>query len=341
MLTMDDVVATTTNARGADMDTAALASGGLATSYSVMMHKWREHASTEEIFSRKRHARIVRPLNDLISRTNSLRERSSLRLLWLTAGPDGEIGRVDWNKPSLSDWLKKHVNEPISRPHDWRRFRKSAIARDVIDNTATFLATQNRHSPATFFDSYTASPTMRAHLRKLWGKTAAEMHRRAIGPTVIVEGDPVRIDATNQEIAPVAHDEVPRSFAGGLTGCSAPEESPYGKEGEVCPVSRAGKCFTCPNAVITAEHLPAIVLFNEIASPDAAASLSTWSAVRSGPSLFADHDPLLEPGDLAQRGRQGLNMRAVEVPHPCPHRLLQQVDAVAGGGVQLGDHGCW
>lgn len=279
VLTMDDVIATTTDARGADMDTAGLAAAGLTTSYSVMMHKWREHASTEEIFSRKRHARIVRFFDDLISRTNSLRERSALRALWLTVHTDGKIGRVDWTQPSLSDWMKKHVKEPVSRPHDWRRFRKSAVARDVIDNTDTFLATQTRHSPATFFDRYTASPSMRSHLRKLWAKTAGEMHKRAVGPTVIVDGDPVLIDATNQVTAALTPEEVPHSFEGGLTGCSAPEESPYGKEGEVCPVSRAGKCFTCPNAVITAEHLPAIVLFNEITSPDAAASLSTWASV--------------------------------------------------------------
>ncbi|MCT1365059.1 MULTISPECIES: hypothetical protein [unclassified Microbacterium] len=281
VLTMDDVLAATTDQRGADMDTAALAAAGLATSYSVMMHKWRAHSSTEETFLRKRHARIVRLLDDLISRTNALRERSSLRSLWLTVNSRGEIRRPDWSQPSLSDWLKKYVKEEISRPHDWRRFRKSSIARDVIDNTATFLATQHRHSPATFFDNYTASPSMRSHLRKLWGQTAGDMHKRAMGPTVVVDGEVVRTDAANQNIAIVSSADVPLSSAGGLTGCIAPEQSPYAKEGEACPVSRAGKCFTCPNAVITAEHLPAIVLFNEITSPDAAASFSTWSSVWS------------------------------------------------------------
>ncbi|WP_143740745.1 hypothetical protein [Microbacterium sp. SZ1] len=279
VLTVDDVVASTTDPRGADMDTAVLAASGLATSYAVTIFKLRAHSVDEEVYTRKHDRRVVSLFDDLISRTNTLRQQSGLRSLWLTRGRTGEIERHDWSRPRLSTWLFRHVEEPVSRNHDWRRIRKSAIAKDVMDNTDTFLELQHRHSPSTFFGRYTASPDMRAHMGRLWGRTAAEMFDRAVGPAVVVGGSPVRLDVATQQARPIESKSVPRAYEGALTGCAAPEQSPYADEGETCPVARAGKCFTCPNAVITEAHLPAMILLNEASDPEAAGRLDTWTSL--------------------------------------------------------------
>lgn len=277
-ITMDDITASTTNPHGADMSMAELAAAGLVSSYTVVLHKGRSRAQEEVMYSIPRERAVVRVLNEVISRTAPVREAQGFLSLWVT-----QLSRatalMDWTAHSLHEWIGRHMRPEISQPHDYRRFRKSAIAAEVISNTPIFLTAQRRHTPRTFFQRYTNSPDMRRHVGRLWVDTADDLLRRAIGPTVVTQSQAFRLDVESQSISILDDERVPSATQGALAGCHDPNRSPYADDGETCPVSRTGKCFTCPNAVIRRDHLPALVLLHGISNPDAAVSPDTWTAL--------------------------------------------------------------
>lgn len=282
-ITLDDIVASSTDPRSHGMDTEQISSARLADSYTVTLRKNRAHTVEDVTWNRKQHPVTVRYLESLIVLGASFRAQSGLSTLWVVQdAATGLLRRETWDHGSLRPWLARNVRETISEPQLHRRFRKSVIVADILADAGTYLRTQRRHTKDTFFDHYSSSPTLREHAGGLFVDSVTELLERAVGPTIDAGEGAVHLNLKSYETVPAASKQLPSSVGGALAGCQNPEASPHAPLGETCPMSRAGLCFTCPNAIVTAEHLPAVVLVNAVSSPDSAANLGTWQKVWGG-----------------------------------------------------------
>ncbi|MFD7870675.1 MULTISPECIES: hypothetical protein [unclassified Microbacterium] len=278
-ITLDDISASSADPRSVGMDTERIAVAGLADSYTVVLRKNRAHIVEEVTWRRNREPTTLRYLDALIRLGAPLRRAAKLHALWIMKDEWGNIIPAPWGDLSLSGWLFRHVAGVISTPHDTRRFRKSAIAAEIIAEPSRHLRTQRRHTQEMLFDHYTNSPALRLDAGERFVRSISELRDRALGPTIDTGDGVVQLDPVTGEVANVDENALRGSVAGALTGCRDPEDSPHAPQGEVCPMSRMGTCFTCPNAIITVEHLPAVVLVNAVSAPDAAVNPTTWQKV--------------------------------------------------------------
>ncbi|SJM35262.1 hypothetical protein [Mesorhizobium delmotii] len=87
----------------------------------------------------------------------------------------------------------------------------------------------------------------------------------ALRPRIVLPADEARLrtSAATTEL-PVAPEKIGPLLDGvqdlWLAACGSFRASPFGREGEVCPTPFWG-CLECPNAVITARKLPALIAF--------------------------------------------------------------------------------
>lgn len=278
-LKLDDVVATSADPRSSGMNTEQMAAAHLADSYTVVLRKHRAHLVEEVTWTRKREPTTLRYLDALIALGAPLRRAAGLRGLWIMKNRSGSIQLAQWPRLSLSSWFDVHVEGAVSAPHDTRRFRKSAIAAEIIAEPERHLRLQRRHTEGVLFDHYTNSPALMLDAGQRFVRSVSDLHERALGPTIDTGVDVVELSPTTGEVASVDRAALPDTVGGALASCRDPEDSPHAPHGVVCPLARMGTCFTCPNAVITVEHLPAVILVNAVSAPDAAADPTTWQQV--------------------------------------------------------------
>ncbi|WP_147037819.1 hypothetical protein [Microbacterium aerolatum] len=279
ILKLDDITATSSDPRSEGMSTEQIASGRIADSYTVTLRKNRAHIVEDVTWTRRKHATTVRYLDALIALGEPLRRQTRERSLWMLENESGMPTPAPWKRLSLTDWFGSYVRGEISLPHHIGRFRKSAIAAEIIAEPAHYLRTQRRHTQDMLFDHYTNSPTLRQDAGERLVRSISELRDRALGPTVDTGDGIVQIDPTTSQVMQLNETSLPESVGGALTGCRDPENSPHAPLGKVCPMSRMGTCFTCPNAIVTTEHLPALILVNSVSAPDAAADKTTWQKV--------------------------------------------------------------
>ncbi len=261
------------------MDTERMAVAGMADSYTVTLRKNRAHLVEEVTWTREREPTTIRYLDALIRLGDPLRRATKLRNLWMMKNEWGVAVAAPWGRMSLTEWFDRYVAGDISTPHDTRRFRKSAIAAEIIADPATHLRRQRRHTQHILFDHYTNSPALRQEAGERFVRSISELRDRALGPTIDTGDRIVKLDSVTGEVTDLDENALPESVGGALAGCRDPEDSPHAPRGEICPMARMGTCFTCPNAIITVEHLPALVLVNAVSAPDAAVNPTTWQKV--------------------------------------------------------------
>nr|WP_314841387.1 hypothetical protein [uncultured Microbacterium sp.] len=282
ILTLDDIAATSSDPRSEGMSSEQIANGRLADSYTVKLRKNRAHIVEDVTWTRRKHPTTVRYLDALIALGEPLRRQTRERSLWMIEDKWGAPIPAPWKKLKLTKWIRWYVRGEISLPHHTGRFRKSAIAAEIIAEPAGHLRTQRRHTQDMLFDHYTNSPALRQDAGVRFVRSISELRHRALGPTIDTGDGLVQLDSTTNHATHLNETSLPESVDGALTGCRGPDDSPHAPLGEVCPMSRMGTCFTCPNAIITTEHLPAVILVNSVSAPDAATDPTTWQKVWSG-----------------------------------------------------------
>lgn len=163
---------------------------------------------------------------------------------------------------------------PISRPWDARRLRKAALAH-YGEHHAEEMAAWRDNTLATFQDHYVAgSVIFRSKIGRLarQGATAlAEMATVRSGFTVVTPEatDELRGKGTEAarllrldqaRLSQLANGEL--DVDGGIAACRDVHASPFAKPGELCRAAKLGLCLTCPNAIVTPEHVEGLRRFD-------------------------------------------------------------------------------
>lgn len=285
-LTIDDITPIT-DAR------ATTAQRGTPTTYILRCTKRRSGSVYEHVI---RHSdRLAHwSLTALIELSDQARHTTGTNLLWLFAAERGrtadQIRQVPWTTQwSLQEWVQRHLppttdhellEPPISRPINYQRLRKTAIAREALLDPARYLRNNGRHTSATFFQHYAQSPALRARAGRILVDATTELFDAAVNaPTVISPAE--------EQALTTAPDDHPHGFDvtqfingeldGPLAACRNPLDSPHADAGVPCPTIANGNCYSCRNAIIGQRHLPAVLRLTEILHPDRHGNLAAWS----------------------------------------------------------------
>ena len=252
--------------------------------YAVTLTKKRAGLRYEEIYDRGTNRAAHRTLTAILTLTAYARTITAEQSLWLV-GAKGKSIQMPWNteRANLGKWYERHIiGASIDRPHKYIRLRKVVLRRELLHEPTRYLRDGRRHTNRTLFNHYTNSAVLRAEAGKLLVSGINDYFEAAIGPTVITpdaEGL-IRSGQTVEILDPgTAHLLLHGDLDGGLAACRDPDDSPFAPPGHTCPVALSGQCFTCPNAIISQEHLPALILLNEISNPDNAADATIWRQV--------------------------------------------------------------
>ena len=285
---LSDLIATSVvGGRESDVDESAdekltrYAKGALIKTLAVTYTKTRAGIMFDDVYDRARSRSIIRTFAAALELTENARQLTTDRSLWLTV--DGaSVGQVEWRAApaNLGKWYLKYVQgEPIQGPFRFSRLRKVTLRKEVLADPVRYLRDGRRHTSRTLFASYTNSAVLRAEAGKLLMGAISDYFALATGPTVVTPGAE---ELLRQGLSVEGLDDKTGSallagqLNGALAACRDPEDSPHAEAGHVCPVSRSGNCFTCPNAIITQDHLPAVVLLNEVSDPNRLSDESIW-----------------------------------------------------------------
>ncbi|WP_166870277.1 hypothetical protein [Salinibacterium sp. ZJ450] len=289
-LTIDDLKVTPEPGRRADwprnpswsqMTDLARADG--IQSFAVTFTKRRAGVRYDEVFTRSDHRAAHQSLTRLLVLTAAARTQATDRSLWLTR-KNLLTRQMDWRKAGLlSTWYRQHVKgAPISVPHKFSRLRKTKLRRESSADPVRYLKDGRRHTARTFFEHYTNSAVLRAEAGAIVVETIGSYFDIATGPTIITpEAEAMlRAGATVEVLDPgTATALISGQLEGALCACRNPLDSPHAPAGDLCPVAQMGHCFGCPNGIVTERHLPALLVVEEISSPQEAPNLALWKEV--------------------------------------------------------------
>ena len=203
--------------------------------------------------------------------------------LWLTRRRSGVVSQPPWNSAewSLKHWIERE-NLDVEAPLVWNRLRKVVTAREAVRDGGLYLRRERRHTTGVFFNHYSQSAVLRAHAGKLLVETIQGYFDAAVQTSVVVtpEAEQLLLDGQNCDALPAdtAASLLRGDLDGPHTACRNPEDSPFETAGETCGQATTGKCFGCPNALITQSHLPAAVLIRDLSDPRRAADPAVWLA---------------------------------------------------------------
>ena len=162
------------------------------------------------------------------------------------------------------DWLAA-AGLAVDGAPDIRRLRKSTKVEKAIAFGGRIADAANDHHEEVFRGHYAQGSTLRVMSGRVI--TTAQDHwftMALAGPTVLNRSTEV-LDAPEQAAAvgltrQQAEDIRRGALDMGLTQCSDPHNSPYGRSGELCPVAPL-RCLECRNAWILPSNLPQLLLF--------------------------------------------------------------------------------
>ncbi|MBM0274024.1 hypothetical protein [Micromonospora tarensis] len=167
----------------------------------------------------------------------------------------------------FAHWLRLQ-GITVSGPADIRRLRKSTKVEKAIAFGGRISDIADDHSEQTFRSHYAHGTT----LRVIAGDVITTAQRRWLdtalaGPTVLDEqatrslDDPGSASALGLQPADI---EALRTgqLNMGVTDCSDPFASPFGRPGQLCPVAPL-RCLECRNAFVLPSNLPQLLLFAE------------------------------------------------------------------------------
>lgn len=258
-------------------------------SFCVRYVKARAAERYEQVYTR-RDDQVFKPLVALITLTAKTRTTSGLSNLWLVVR-EGVITEPSWGeKPfTLRSWVDrsgltvpKQAGEDsgFSEPVKFSRLRKSVTTAEALANPARYLRSNRRHTAQTFFQHYTNSGVLRAEAGRVLMQAVNELFDAAVHGPIIVTPAAEELLAAGHHAPTLDRDTADRLLTGaletGIAACRNPRDSPAAPCGDLCPFSATGDCFTCPNALITQHHLPAVLRLQELTDPNRAANASFW-----------------------------------------------------------------
>jgi hypothetical protein len=167
-------------------------------------------------------------------------------------------------RSGFADWLAASGVAVDGAP-DIRRLRKSTKVEKAIAFGGRIADAANDHHEEVFRGHYAQGSTLRVMSGRVITTAQDHWFTMALeGPTVLTRSTEV-LDAPGQAAAlgltrQQAEDIRRGALDMGLTQCSDPHNSPYGRSGELCPVAPL-RCLECRNAWVLPSDLPQLMLF--------------------------------------------------------------------------------
>jgi hypothetical protein len=162
------------------------------------------------------------------------------------------------------DWLAA-AGVAVDGAPDIRRLRKSTKVEKAIAFGGRIADAANDHHEQVFRGHYAQGSTLRVMSGRVITTAQDHWFTMALeGPTVLTRSTEVlngpeqaaALGLTRQQ----AEDIRRGALDMGLTQCSDPHNSPYGRSGELCPVAPL-RCLECRNAWVLPSDLPQLLLF--------------------------------------------------------------------------------
>ena len=167
-------------------------------------------------------------------------------------------------RSGFADWLAA-AGVAVDGAPDIRRLRKSTKVEKAIAFGGRIADAANDHHEEVFRGHYAQGTTLRVMSGRVITTAQDHWFTMALeGPTVLTRSTEV-LDAPEQAAAlgltrQQAEDIRRGALDMGLTQCSDPHNSPYGRSGELCPVAPL-RCLECRNAWVLPSDLPQLLLF--------------------------------------------------------------------------------
>ena len=162
------------------------------------------------------------------------------------------------------DWLAA-AGVTVDGAPDIRRLRKSTKVEKAIAFGGRIADVANDHHEEVFRGHYAQGTTLRMMSGRVIAAAQTHWFTMALeGPTVLISSTEV-LDVPEQAPAlgltrEQAEDIRRGALNMGVTECSDPHNSPYGRSGELCPVAPL-RCLECRNAWVLPSNLPQLLLF--------------------------------------------------------------------------------
>jgi hypothetical protein len=184
----------------------------------------------------------------------------------VTQGYELRLARWAPNKERAGfvDWLAA-AGVAVDGAADIRRLRKSTKVEKAMAFGGRIADVANDHHEQVFRGHYAQGTTLRMMSGRVIAASQNHWFTMALeGPTVLTSSTEV-LDAPDHVAAlsltiEQAEDIRRGALDMGVTQCSDPHNSPYGRPGELCPVAPL-RCLECRNAWVLPSNLPQLLLF--------------------------------------------------------------------------------
>ena len=209
---------------------------------------------------------------------------------WVTLNGLGEPAERVMRRASGQEKL---ILPALSKPWDPRRFRKTTLSH-YGEHHPDQMAAWRDNTLTVFQEHYVAgSVIFKSKIGRLARQAAAdlaEMVTTRTGFTVVTPEAAAEVRAGTSAAARMLrldHARLHQLAAGGLdvdggiAACTDLRASPFAAPGELCRSARLGLCLTCPNAVLTPDHIPGLRRFDS--------------------EVIEQHRQMLDPVAFAQR----------------------------------------
>ena len=168
-------------------------------------------------------------------------------------------------RSGFADWLAA-AGVAVDGTPDIRRLRKSTKVEKAIAFGGRIADAANDHHEEVFRGHYAQGTTLRVMSGRVITTAQDHWFSQALeGPTVLTRfhrgARTPRMQAAALGLTRQQADDIRRGALDmGLTQCSDPHNSPYGRSGELCPVAPL-RCLECRNAWVLPSNLPQLLLF--------------------------------------------------------------------------------
>lgn len=222
-------------------------------------------------FTDRPHREVAAILRRLIGISEAIRQQApDARHLFTAASLscDYQLRLTRWhnNRPRsrFADWLSA-ADVTIDGAPDIRRLRKSTKVEKALAFGGRVADAANDHHEQVFRGHYAQGTTLRVMSGRVIADAQQHWFAKALeGPTLLTASTGVLETPDQAEMLGLTPEQAEQLRSGaldmGLTQCSDPHDSPYGRPGQLCPVAPL-RCLECRNAWILPSDLPQLLLF--------------------------------------------------------------------------------
>lgn len=222
-------------------------------------------------FNDRPHREVGTIIRRLIQVTDRVRTRTTdSGQLFVAAAVSGgyelRLARWDSNMPRcrFANWLTA-MGVTVEGAPDIRRLRKSTKVEKALAFGGRISDTANDHHEEVFRGHYAQGTTLRMMSGQVIATAQDHWLSKALeGPTVLTSAaDILEVPEQTKALGLTRQqaDDIRRGALDmGLTQCSDPHNSPYGRSGQLCPVAPL-RCLECRNAWVLPSDLPQLLLF--------------------------------------------------------------------------------